>query len=46
LKEFRRSLADYTVDNLVTLLGFAYRIVLSNSVARWRNTTPLFTKMV
>jgi len=27
LAEFRKCLAEYTVHNLVTLLGLAYRIV-------------------
>jgi len=39
LAEFRKCVAGYDVHDLVTLLGFAYRTVLSNSVARWCNFT-------
>jgi len=34
LAEFHKCLLEYTAHNLVTLLGLAYSVVLSNSVAR------------
>jgi len=35
-----------TVHNLVTMSGLLTALVLSKSVARWCNTTPLFYKNV
>jgi len=46
LAEFRKRLTEYTMHSMVTLFGPAYPIALSNSVARWCNTTPFLATIV
>jgi len=46
LAGFRNYLAEYNVHSLSPCYGLLTAFVLLNSIARWCNTTQLFTKMV